>query len=98
MQVIMQNLTSNAVKALKNKSDATIIWTAYVAENKTCLSIKDNGPGMPENVLNDILKGNINSSKTGLGLQIVMDLADSIGCKVEFKTQTTEGFEAIITI
>ena len=98
MQVIMQNLTSNAVKALKNKSDATIIWTAYVSDNKTCISIKDNGPGMPENVLDDILKGNINSSKTGLGLQIVMDLAYSIGCKVSFKTQNTEGFKAIITI
>src|SRR5436853_6469665 len=46
LRTIMQNLTSNAMRALKNTPDATIVWNAQKEGDKTILSITDNGPGI----------------------------------------------------
>ena len=99
LQIIMQNLTSNAIKAVKNTEDALICWTAKKNEGNIELQITDNGPGMDEHKLNDILESTQTlSQKYGLGLQIVQDLANVIHCKLLFKTTPKNGFSAKIII
>ena len=46
LQVIMQNLTSNAIKAVGNDPAGRIIWTTERAGVNTIISVSDNGPGM----------------------------------------------------
>lgn len=99
LQIIMQNLTSNAIKSLKDKEDAKICWTAMPIEDSIELQITDNGPGMDETKLNELLASNQTlSQKNGLGLQIVQDLAKVINCKLHFKTSLNNGFSATIII
>jgi signal transduction histidine kinase len=43
LRIIMQNLTSNAIKVLKNDVNGAIEWNAKTEGNKTILSITDNG-------------------------------------------------------
>jgi signal transduction histidine kinase len=99
LQIIMQNLTSNAIKAVKNTGDGLICWTAKKNEDNIELQITDNGPGMDEHKLNDLLESTQTlSQKYGLGLQIVQDLANVINCKLLFKTAPKNGFSAKIII
>lgn len=97
LQTIMQNLTSNAVKALKNTPAAQIEWKAVQEAGKTYLSITDNGPGMREGqskaLYDDTATAN---SKYGLGLHLVRDLAKAIHCKVS--VQTAEGAGTTFTL
>jgi len=82
LKAIMQNLTSNAAKALKNVELATIEWRAWSEGGKFFLSIKDNGQGIkPENLKSLFDDSEISSVRRGLGLHIIRDLAKAINCR-----------------
>lgn len=83
LQVILYNLTSNAVKALKNTTNPVIEWKAYEENGKTVLSITDNGPGINEELLKIISSETTTyNNKTGLGLHLIRDLAKAINCQI----------------
>ena len=92
LQTIMQNLTANAVKALKNTPAAQIEWKAVKEGDKTYLSITDNGPGIQEEqskaLYDDTVAAN---TKYGLGLHLVRDLAKAIHCKIALQTRPGAG-------
>lgn len=99
MQIIMQNLTNNAIKALKGTHNPTIIWKAFLSSNNVILQITDNGPGIDEEKLQLLLSENkIQSQKNGLGLQIINEMAKIINCKLNFKTSTNQGFTVSILL
>lgn len=99
LQIIMQNLTSNAIKALKNTNNPVICWNAVQQDGVIEIQITDNGPGMEEHKLNNLIESRYTASqKNGLGLQIVQDLAKVINCKLHFKTAPDKGFTASIII
>lgn len=92
LQTIMHNLTSNAIKALKNTSNATIEWSAKQEAGKTILSITDNGPGITTEqakVLQDD-KAPLNI-KGGLGFHLIRDLAKAIHCNISLQQQPNAG-------
>ena len=90
VQTIMQNLTANAVQALRQTNNAEILWKAWQEEGRSYLSISDNGPGMKADIQNSFETGTIPfRGDTGLGLSIVKDLAKAINCKVEFRSNET---------
>lgn len=99
LQTIMHNLTSNAIKALKHTSNATITWSAKQDGNKVLLSITDNGPGINAEqakvLLNDTAVVNI---KTGLGFHLVRDLAKAIQCTVSLQPLQGVGTSFILSI
>ncbi|HRG24759.1 MAG TPA: tetratricopeptide repeat protein [Chitinophagaceae bacterium] len=83
LQTIMQNLTANAVKALQENPAATIWWKAWKENDKTFLSITDNGPGIsPEQAKNLFEDTGVSGSRHGLGLHIVRDLSKAIQCDI----------------
>lgn len=83
VKTILQNLTSNAVKALRNTENASIEWAAQQESGTIVLSITDNGPGLPEEQAKAFLNAAaVEDSRHGLGLYIVRDLAGAVGCDI----------------
>lgn len=97
LQTIMHNLTSNAIKALKNTPNAVIEWNAKQQGDKILLSVTDNGPGVKEEQLKALFDDSaVVNIKTGFGLHIIRDLAKAIQCKVSMQSLPGEGTTFIL--
>jgi signal transduction histidine kinase len=73
---IFINLINNAAEALKNAKvkDAVIHVSAKIAGEKIRIVVQDNGPGIPEEIINTLFDAFVTHKKasgTGLGLAIV---------------------------
>ncbi len=92
LRVIMQNLTFNAIKALREKPDAKIVWTASKEGETTVLSITDNGPGLPPEYAKALYEKSVaENARDGFGLHIIRDLAEAIRCKIDVRTEPGKG-------
>jgi len=101
---IVLNLLSNAIKYTK-KGDKIKI---YVSRKKNCFtfSVKDNGPGIPQNMHEEIFKRfrQLSSPLTrmnegsGIGLSLVKTYAEMHGGKVTLISKVGEGSEFIVEI
>ena len=90
----MQNLTNNAIKALKNKENAQIRWEAKQENEQIVLAIIDNGAGISEEQIKTLYSDEAAiGSKTGLGLHLIRDLAKAIACKISVKSSSSFGSE-----
>lgn len=98
LQVIMQNLMANAVRALVNKTDATITWKAWKEGDRVWLSITDNGPGISEEQarkLQEATEGN--NARHGFGLHLVRDLARAIQYDISVQSRPGAGTSIILS-
>lgn len=94
LKTIMQNLTSNAVRALGNIPDAHIRWEARHEGKLTILTIKDNGKGISEKQRENLNQENTQiGSKTGFGLYLIRDLARAISCQLLVQSSPGIGTE-----
>lgn len=92
LKTIIRNLTSNALKALENQENATIIWKAFEKEGKKIISITDNGSGgYPEQFRALYDETHTVGIQTGLGLHLVRDMAQAIHCTLEVETELDKG-------
>lgn len=92
LKTIVWNLTSNAVKALKNTRNATITWKTEFLEQHTMLSISDNGPGADSKTFKVLYDDNETEGiKSGLGLHLIRDLARAIDCVIEVDSTAGSG-------
>jgi signal transduction histidine kinase len=98
LQVIMQNLTANAVRALKNTPGAKINWNAKNNGVNTILTISDNGPGISNENAKALLEDNkaINA-KSGFGLHLVRDLAKAIHYNISVESMPGMGTTFILS-
>lgn len=95
------NLISNAIKF--SKEGDTIYITIKESENSVRTSIKDSGPGIPENRLNEIFvkysqigtDKSIKSKGTGLGLSIAKGIIEAHQGSIRVKSVLGEGSEFI---
>ncbi|UFH53766.1 tetratricopeptide repeat-containing sensor histidine kinase [Spirosoma sp. KNUC1025] len=98
LRTILQNLTSNAIHALKNTPDAHIHWKARPENGNVVLTISDNGPGMSGNQLKSLYTNDaVISGKSGLGLHLIRDLTRAIGCRISVRSEPGEGTEFQLT-
>lgn len=90
---VLSNLVSNGLKF--SSPNSVIQVTAKEVENNIVLEVKDQGPGIPHDVLHN-LNNNIQHSSsigtggevgTGFGLSIVKSFVDSYGGQIEFDTK-----------
>lgn len=89
LKTIMRNLTSNAIKVLRDQLNAEIVWKSEVYENEIILSITDNGPGSSNESFRALYDDTQTVGiKTGLGLHLVRDMAKAIHCQVEVNSLT----------
>ena len=92
LRVIMQNLTSNAIKALKDRPDAVIEWQARKEGNNTVLSIADNGPGVSVGHTEILYEESVaENALDGFGLHIIRDLAKAIRCRLDVRSEPGKG-------
>jgi len=84
VKTIMRNLTSNAIKALEEVENGSIEWKAYKENNRSILSITNNGATIPQDKIDILYNSSVKENiKDGLGLIIIRDLAKSINCQIK---------------
>ena len=97
LQIIMQNLTSNAIKALRGRPNGVVEWSAWKDGGKTILSIKDNGVGIGNADMKALYgEGKEVNGRTGLGLHLVRDLAKAIRCTISVEAQEGVGTRFVL--
>jgi two-component system nitrogen regulation sensor histidine kinase NtrY len=69
IEQVLINLLVNAIEAVKDKTAPRIILSASAAQNKKIqLKVTDNGPGMPEEVIEKIFIPFFSTKKNGSGI------------------------------
>lgn len=92
LKTIVRNLTGNAVKALANVQNPTIVWKAFQENGATILSITDNGKGASQEEFKALYDAKeVVGIKTGLGLHLIRDLAKAIDCEIVVDSKINEG-------
>jgi signal transduction histidine kinase len=83
--IILQNLSSNAQKALKSQADGQIDWRAWPEDSHVHLEIRDNGPGFSPELLEQLnAQTGPDLLLSGFGLQVVRDFAQKLGLELQF--------------
>lgn len=92
LQTIMQNLTANAIKATSDQAHPEIKWEAVQQGQQIILTLPDNGPGMNERLLEELVEGKTMANGiSGFGLHLVRDLAKAIGCGIKINSDKERG-------
>ncbi|MBK6966085.1 MAG: HAMP domain-containing histidine kinase [Bacteroidales bacterium] len=99
LKTILRNLTGNAIKALIDVENPTIIWKAFQKKNKIYLSVTDNGPGANKAQFKALYNDKeVAGIKTGLGLHLIRDLATAIDCEITVDTRVGFGTTILLAL
>ena len=98
---ILGNLIDNALKF-----GSEVRLRVNVAGDRLTLAVIDNGPGIPPEHLESVLKpfyrveGSRNRSTggTGLGLAIAQQLANAMGAELKLRNRAEGGLEAMLSV
>ena len=90
LRQVVHNLVQNGFDAVAERDDALVrvvtapVWGEHGELRAVRLSVSDNGPGFPDNVLHRAFEPYITtkSKGTGLGLAVVKKIADEHGASV----------------
>jgi signal transduction histidine kinase len=97
LKTIIRNLTSNAINIFTDIENPTIIWKAWQQDKISYLSITDNGSGAnPEKLKALFEESELGSTKSGLGLHLIRDMAKAIDC--EISVESTIGIGTTFTL
>jgi len=93
------NLARNSIEAC-GLNGGKISISLISSENSATLSIKDNGPGIPEEIREKVFNPYFSTkeSGTGLGLAIVYQIVEEFDGQIELKSPSGEGTEFIIKL
>jgi signal transduction histidine kinase len=109
---VFLNLFNNAFYAVNERHAATSsvgrlyeptvsVWTKKL-NGKVEIHVRDNGPGIPQNVLDKIFQPFFTTKPTGqgtgLGLSLSYDIMKSHGGEIKVETKESEGAEFVITL
>lgn len=97
---VLLNICNNAADALQGTEKAAISISVAKAGQKIRITIADNGPGISETNLHEIMKPFFTTKPqgTGLGLSIVQKILSRMEGTIDIKSRENEGTEVIITI
>lgn len=98
LRQVVHNLICNAQDALENRADASISIVTLASRNLVNLTIRDNGPGFPPEILPKVFEPYVTtkSKGTGLGLPIVKKIIDEHHAKISILNSPEGG--ALITL
>jgi two-component system, NtrC family, sensor kinase len=92
---VFMNLLTNAAQALSGRDNATITIETTGDASNVVVKIRDNGPGIPPDVLPRIWDPFFTTKDvgegTGLGLSIVYELVERHGGSIECETKVGDG-------
>jgi signal transduction histidine kinase len=97
---VFLNLLTNGIDAIG--SDGKIFITTSIQENAIRISIRDNGPGMTEDVKQKIFDPFFTTKEagkgTGLGLSISFGIIEKHNGKIDANSELGKGTEFVITL
>jgi len=94
---VLHNLIRNALEALEGQNDAEVLLKTRLLRKKKRqyirITVRDNGPGLPEDDREKIFEPYVTSKSkgTGLGLAIVKKLVEEHGGEVGIESEVDEG-------
>ena len=99
---VFMNLLTNAAQALAHTENATITIETKGTASEVEVRIRDNGPGIPSDVLPRIFDPFFTTKDvgegTGLGLSIVHELVQAHGGSIKVDTKLGEGTEFTVKL
>jgi signal transduction histidine kinase len=104
---ILMNLTRNAVEALEQPAvensagEATVRLGAHRSDPTVVVTVKDNGPGIPQKARDHLFEafhGSARAGGTGLGLVIASELARAHGGEIKLVDSSSAGTEFWVII
>lgn len=103
LKEVFVNLVVNACEAMEKGGDITISEEEAIAENigrAILVKVKDNGPGIPEDMADRVLQPfeTTKPEGTGIGLFIAVRIVEGHGGKLEFVSKQGEGTTFMITL
>ncbi len=94
LKTILRNLTSNAIKAVHDRSDGLIEWRAWREDRHVCLAVTDNGPGISAGRRHTLFNDDADiGTRHGLGLPLIRDLTAAVHCQIRVSTPIEGGTE-----
>ncbi|MCG8634569.1 MAG: DUF3365 domain-containing protein [Desulfobacterales bacterium] len=102
MEQILTNLWLNAVDALTETGDQITLVTRMEKTDEICLTIEDNGPGIPDDLLSQIFDPFFSTKEvgkgTGLGLSIVYGFVTELGGRITVDNRPTTRFNIFFPV
>jgi signal transduction histidine kinase len=97
---VITNLIKNALQATKDNTNAHIEIEVEDHDKEVKIIVKDNGIGIPENIINRIFEPQFTTktSGMGLGLSMVKKIIDNSKGKIEVESDTDIPTKFIITL
>jgi signal transduction histidine kinase len=98
---VVSNLLDNAIEALGNSSESEISVFLRIYGKSVSLSIADNGPGIPKNILAQLGQKGATFGKaggSGLGLYGAKQYLEKLGGKLEIQSQEGSGTMVVVTV
>lgn len=100
LNVIIRNLLSNALKYAPQGSKIYI--NSYREESFCCISVQDEGSGIPPHILKELTnnenRNNIILKGNGLGISLVKEFASKINAQLKIENNTNVGAKFTIKI
>ncbi|NRB52683.1 MAG: HAMP domain-containing histidine kinase [Saprospiraceae bacterium] len=90
---VLNNLIKNAIQAIPDDRKGKITLKLIQKEEIATVLVKDNGSGIPENMIERVFSPNFTTktSGMGLGLAISKNIIDATGGRIYFTTKTNKG-------
>lgn len=103
MERVLLNLVTNSIHALRDsKRGDRILLKGYKEDNRVVIEVSDNGPGIPENVIQKIFEPFFTTKGfgkgTGLGLSICYNIVRAHGGNITVKSKEGEGTTFVIEL
>ncbi len=100
LRQVLINIFDNAKDALKNIKNPKVSVSLDQKSDKILIQIKDNGIGIPQNIINRIFEPYITSKDngTGLGLAIVNKIIEEHNGSIKIENQVNGGVKIIIVL
>lgn len=103
MERVLLNLISNAIHAIRDSGVGDSIFSkAHKKDNQLLIEISDNGPGIPEKIIDKIFEPFFTTKAfgkgTGLGLSICYNIIKAHGGDIRVKSIEAEGTTFVIEL
>lgn len=101
LEQVLINLVKNAMEALENCDGPEIELSCYPdPENHICLSVRDNGEGIPEEKLEQIFVPFFSTRKegSGIGLSLCRQIVRSHNGRMKVESTAGEGTRVLVTL